>query len=62
MTYGDLVRNMTDEEIADFLTDVQTDICIRILHGSGFPVPDLEERRNNTRHDWIELLKKEVEP
>ena len=61
MTYGDTIRNMTDEEIADFLTNVQTDICIRIFHASGFPMPDLSELRNNTRTDWIDFLKKEVD-
>lgn len=61
LTNADRIRNMSDEELAYFLTGVQTDVCEKIGAARGMPFEYTYEEINNISLQWQTILKKEVE-
>ena len=61
MTYGEKIRAMNDEELADFMAEIQVQICVRLLRRFGLrPNKDINLAKKQTAAEWSKMIKTEV--
>ena len=61
MTYGDVIRNLSDEDLVRFII-VETKTAVKsTLQGTGFFFDEEEFDKRNPSDELLELMKKEVD-
>ena len=60
MTYGESVRAMTDKELANFMAEVQVQICVRLLRRFDMrPKKDMNLAKKQIAAEWLKTLRAE---